>query len=188
MQSDQAADAIAAAVRQAASLYHRLVLVVGPASAGKTDALEAVRKRTGAPLVNLGLELSRRMLELTADQRPLQLRPVLTQLVETLDEGGSPALLDNAHPGHQRSRGAQLDKGGSLLLLDNIELLFDPTLKQDPLHLLQGLSRNKIIVAAWTGALEDGKLRYAAAGHPEHRQYPARDLLAVPFPAGGQAT
>ena len=187
MQSDQAADAIAAAVRQAASLYHRLVLVVGPAGAGKTDALEAVRQRTGAPLVNLGLELSRRMLELTADQRPLQLRPVLAQLVEALDEGGGTVLLDNAHLGHKHSRDAQLDEGG-LVLLDNIELLFDATLKQDPLHLLQGLSRNKTIVVAWTGALEDGKLRYAAAGHPEHRQYPARDLLAVPLQAGGEVT
>ena len=164
MRPDQAADAIAAAVQQASALYHRLVLVVGPAGAGKTAALEAVRKRTGAPLGNLGLELSRRMLELTTGQRPLQLHPVLAQLVESLDEGGGPVLLDNT------------------------ELLFDATLKQDPLPLLQGLSRNRTIVAAWTGALECGKLRYAAAGHPEHRQYPACDLLAVPLQAGGEAS
>ena len=164
MRPDQAADAIVAAVRQAATLYHRLVLVVGPAGAGKTDALEAVRKRTSAPLANLGLELSRRMLELTAGQRPLQLRPRLEKWMETV--------------------GAASD----LVLLDNTELLFDATLKQDPLPLLQGLSRNKTLVAAWTGAIEDGKLRYAAAGHPEHRQYPARDLLAVPLQAGGEAS
>ena len=163
MQSDRAADAVAAAVQQAASLYHRLVLVVGPAGVGKTKALEAVRERTGAPLANLGLDLSRRMLELTVSQRPLQLRPFVEQLVETLDEGGG------------------------LVLLDNIELLFDATLKQKPLSLLQGLSRNKTVVAAWTGVLEDGKLRYAAPGHPEHRQYSVGDLLVVPLQAGGEA-
>ena len=104
------------------------------------------------------------MLELTTGQRPLQLRPFLEKWMETV--------------------GAASD----LVLLDNTELLFDATLKQDPLPLLQGLSRNKTLVAAWTGALEDGKLRYAAARHPEHRQYPARDLLAVPLQAGGGAS
>ena len=164
MRPDQAADAIAAAVRQATALYHRLVLVVGPAGAGKTAALEAVRKRTGAPLGNLGLELSRQMLDLTAGQRPLQLRPLL-----------------------EKWMGA-MGAASEVVLLDNTELLFDASLKQDPLPLLQGLSRNKALVAAWTGALEGGKLRYAAAGHPEHRQYPARDLLAVPLQAGGEAS
>ena len=153
--SYQVTDAIFARLQQVAPRYHRLVLVVGPAGAGKTNALEAVRKRTGAPLANLGLELSRRMLELTLDQRPLQLRPFLEQLLETLDEGGG------------------------LVLLDNTELLFDATLKQEPLSLLQGLSRNKTVVAAWTGVLEDGKLRYAAPGHPEHRQYPPDDLRSL---------
>jgi hypothetical protein len=38
-----------------------------------------------------------------------------------------------------------------LVLLDNIELLFDVHLKQDPLRLLQGLSRNKTVVATWNG-------------------------------------
>ena len=164
MRPDQAADAIAAAIRQATALYHRLVLVVGPVGAGKTAALEAARKRTGAPLGNLGLELSRRMLDLTAGQRPLQLRPLLEKWMETMGAASE------------------------VVLLDNTELLFDASLKQDPLPLLQSLSRNKTLVAAWTGALEGGKLRYAAAGHPEHRQYPARDLLAVPLQAGGEAS
>ena len=59
------ADQIIRKVKQAAELYHRLLLVVAPAGAGKTTALHDVRDRTGAPLVNINLELSRRMLELT---------------------------------------------------------------------------------------------------------------------------
>ena len=161
--ANQATDAVAAQIRQAASLYHRLVLVVGPAGAGKARALESVRERTGAALANVGLELSRRMLDLTVRQRSLQLRSLLDELVKTA--------------------GAASD----VVLLDNTELLFDANLQQDPLPLLQSLSRHKTIVAAWTGALEDGKLRYAVPGHPEHRQYPARDLLAVPLQGNDEA-
>ena len=144
---DQIANAIVASIRQAAQLHYRLVLVAGPVGAGKSDALATVSTHTAAPLVNVGLELSQRMLEFTARQRPLRVRSLLEQLVEAA--------------------------GGDIVLLDNIELLFDAGLQQDPLRLLQGLSRNKTVVAAWTGTLDNGTLRYAVPGHPEHWRYPA---------------
>jgi hypothetical protein len=98
------------------------MLVVAPAGAGKTTALQDVRDRTGAPLVNVNLELSRRMLDLTERQRALQLPRLLREIVDNGDE--------------------------EMILLDNIEVIFDIGLKQDPLRLLQGLSRNKTVVAA----------------------------------------
>ena len=149
---DQTTEAIVAGIRQAAQLYNRLVQV--PLGTCNTNALAAVSEHTGAPVVHVGLELSQRMLEFTARQRPLQVRPLLEQLVEAAD--------------------------GDIVLLDNIQLLFDASLQQDPLRLLQGLSRNKTVVAAWTGTLVGGTLRYAVPGHPEHRRYPAADLLVVP--------
>ena len=60
------------------------------------------------------------------------------------------------------------------ILLDNIEILFDVALKQDPLRLLQGLSRNKTIVVSWNGSIENDFLTYAVPGHPEYRRYPTR--------------
>ncbi len=140
-------------VRHAESLYHRLVLAVGPPGAGKTKALQAVAARTSAPLVNVNLELSRRMLDLTEQQRPLKV---------------------------QRLLGAVLaETGGDLVLLDNTEMLFDVSLRQDPLRLLQGLSRHRTIAAAWTGSLEADHILYAVPGHPEHRRQPIdRTLIA----------
>ena len=44
----------------------------------------------------------------------------------------------------------------------------------------------KTVVAAWTGTLASGTLRYAASGHPEHRRYPATDLLTVPVGTDGE--
>ena len=66
-----------------------------------------------------------------------------------------------------------------VVLLDNIEILFDTSLNQDPLRLLQGLSRNKTVVAAWSGYIESEHLVYATPGHPEYRRYPIQDLLIV---------
>jgi hypothetical protein len=69
--------------------------------------------------------------------------------------------------------------GDQVVLLDNIELLFDVSLKQDPLRLLQGISRNRTVVAAWNGMVADRFLIYARPGHPEYRRYPIDDLVVV---------
>jgi len=73
------------------------------------------------------------------------------------------------------------DDGNQMVLLDNIEIIFDNGLKQDPLRLLQGLSRSKTVTAAWNGNIVENSLTYAAPDHPEYKRYPVRDfLLASP--------
>lgn len=146
------ADKVIARLDFAAELYHRLILVAAPSGSGKTAALQDIAKRRGAPLLNLNLEVSRRLLDLTEMQRALQLPRVLEDVVGRED---------------------------SVVLLDNIEILFDIALEQDPLRLLQGLSRNRTVVASWNGAVNNGYLVYATPEHPEHRRYPARDLVVV---------
>jgi len=147
------ADRVIRRIGQAAELYHRLVMLVAPAGAGKTAALQDVHERTMAPLVNVNLELSRRMLDLTERQRALQLPRLLAEIV-----GASAA---------------------DVVLLDNVEVLFDVSLKQDPLRLLQGLSRNKTVVAAWSGSIDGEHMVYATPDHPEYKRYPLRDFLVV---------
>lgn len=147
------ADQVIRNIKQAAELYHQLILVVAPAGAGKTTALNDVRDHTGAPLVNVNFELSRKMLELTERQRVLQLPRLLREIVDNSD--------------------------GEMILLDNIEVIFDVGLKQDPLRLLQGLSRNMIVVATWSGNIVEGSLTYAVPDHPEYRRYPMRDFLVA---------
>ncbi len=147
------ADRVIKRIGQAAKVYHRLVMLVAPAGAGKTAALQDVHERTAAPLINVNLELSRRMLDLTERQRALQLPRLLTEII-----GASAA---------------------DVVLLDNIEVLFDVALKQDPLRLLQGLSRNKTVVAAWSGSIDGEHMVYATPDHPEYKRYPLRDFLVV---------
>ena len=140
-------------IKEVATLYYRLILLVDLVDSGKTMELKEVQRQTNAPMINVNLELSRRMLELTERQRTLQLPKLLGEVV-------SSASTD-------------------LVILDNIEMLFDTHLKQDPLRLLQGLSRNTTIVSSWSGAIEDGSLIYAAPEHPEYRKYPVRELCIV---------
>lgn len=147
------ADQVMRKIKQAAELYHRLMLVVAPAGAGKTTALTYVKERIGAPLVNVNLELSRRMLELTERQRALQLPRLLREIVD--------------------------DAASEVVLLDNLEILFDVSLQQDPLRLLQGLSRNKTVVAAWNGSIDKDHMTYAVPDHPEYRRYLVRDFLVA---------
>ncbi len=147
------ADRIMRGIERSAGLYHRLLLVAAPAGAGKTAALQEVRDRAGAPLVNVNLELSRRMLDLTERGRALRLPELLQE------------IAGNA--------------SGGIVLLDNIEVIFDVGLKLDPLRLLKGLSRGKTVAAAWNGAAAEGFLIYAAPGHAEYRRYPLHDLSVV---------
>ena len=161
--SDQASVAIVAGIGQAAVLYHRLLLVVGRTGAGKTQALESVGAQTGARFVNLGLRLARSLHELTVRERPLRVQELIEELV-----------------------GSE-DKGRDVVLLDNIEVLFDGGLRQDPLRLLQGVSRERTVVAAWPGTLGGGRLRYAAPPHREYREYPAHGLLTVALEHGDEA-
>ena len=147
------ADQVMRRIDQVVDLYHRLIMLVAPAGTGKTAALRDVHERRGAPLVNVNLELSRRMLDLTERQRALQLPRLLAELVNTSE--------------------------ADVILLDNIEVFFDVSLKQDPLRLLQGLSRNKTVVAAWSGSIDGEHMVYATPDHPEYRRYSIRDVLVV---------
>ena len=150
------AEQVIGQIKHATELYHRLMLVVAPAGAEKTTALKEVRERAGVPLINVNLDLSRRMLDLTERQRALQFPLLLMEIV------------NNA--------------AGDVVLLDNIEILFDVSLKQDPLRLLQGLSRNKTVVVAWNGSIDSDHMTYAVLDHPEYRRYMVRDFLVI-YPA-----
>lgn len=137
---------------QAENLYHRLVLLVGESGSGKTAALRIVAGELGIDVINVNLALSAKLIELTERQRTLRLSALFGGIVE---------------------------EAGTVALLDNIEILFDHGLCQDPLRLLQSVSRNRCVVASWNGAVTGSKLTYAEGGHPEYRSYDAREALIV---------
>lgn len=145
-------DKIRRSLLEAEGCYFRLVLLVGETGSGKTGVLRDIAEEFGSSVVNVNLALSGELLELTAKQRSLRLPGILDQIA---DQAPSPVVLDN------------------------LEILFDKDLQQDPLRLLQGISRNRAVLASWNGIMNSGRLMYAETGHPEYRSYDSVDALIV---------
>jgi hypothetical protein len=133
--------------------YYKLILAVGPARLGKTTALSELAARHNWPRLNVNLRLSQKLLDLTHRQRAVRVAGILDDLVR--------------------------EAASDVVLLDNIELLFAEDLAQDPLRLLQSLSRNRTIVAAWPGIFDGTSLTYAEPGHPEVRRYSTPQAVIV---------
>lgn len=133
------------AVPTVQDLYYKLILAVGPARSGKTAGLAMVAQHRGWVRLNVNMRLSEPLLELTQKQRKVKVAAILDETIRA--------------------------ENSSVVILDNIELLFAQELEQDPLRLLQGLSRNQTIIAAWPGTIDGGCLTYAEPGHPEARRY-----------------
>ena len=146
-------EAVAEKIGHAQSLYHRLVIVMGADGSERTSASRDIAECIDAPRINVSLELSRRLLDLTERQRRIRVPELLGRIVT--------------------------ETAGDVVLLYNIELLFDITLRQEPLGLLQRLSRRRTVVATWNGSMEGGYIHYAVPSHPEYRRYPVDGVLVV---------
>ena len=141
------------AIQQAGNQYFRLVILAGPPRSGKTTILQSISQKLGCELVNVNLELSKKMLELTRTQRPRQVERLLKEVIAAVP--------------------------GQIVLLDNLEILFDTSLQVEPLRLLQVSSRNRTITTSWSGSYRDSTLTYGEPGHPEFVQFKQVEGIVV---------
>jgi hypothetical protein len=149
-------------VASAPTLYHRVVFLVGQSSNARSDVLATLAGNHKWPVVNLGLAFSQQLLDVPRRHRATTAPQVLADLL-----GGV---------------------SGDVLLLDHIEVLFTPELAQDPVRLLQGLSRNRTLVVSWPGVRNGTTLVYAEPGHPEYYKQPIAELVYVEISGAEQAT
>ena len=139
-------------VDEISSLYCKLILVIGPPDSGKSVLLAGLARRRQATVLSVGSALGRSLLSVPISPRHLQAPDLHRELEDKSAVNG-------------------------LVLLDNIELLFDRTLRLNPLDLLKRHARARRIAAAWPGDLRDNRLSYATMGHPEHQDYGAQDVV-----------
>ena len=139
-------------IESAQMLYHRLILVVGIPGSGKTQAIRKVAKAFETNVWNINYELSKRLLDYSQKSRGRETSIILREL---LDSSNKPVFFDNT------------------------EILFDKSLGQNPLLLLQGLSRNNTIVATWDGSVLGHNLTYAEPNHPEYQRYSTNNLIII---------
>ena len=132
-------------VSVAENQFYRLILVVGNSRTGKTLLLRKLSELRLWPLININLSLSDQLLELNVHQRALKVPFLFDQLIQ--------------------------ENRNEVIMLDNTELLFDPLLSQNPLRLLQQISRNQTMIVAWSGDYDGHILTFATRSHPEFRSY-----------------
>lgn len=100
--------------------------------------------REGIPTVNIGLYLSEQLRLVPSDKRPFDVAKWLRKAIN--------------------------DQKNDVVCLHNIEYLFDPELKQNPVKLLEAHSGNTVLLVIWPGKAENGVLNYATPEHPEYYQ------------------
>lgn len=144
---------INSAIAQAGTRYHKLVLVVGGPSSGKTALLRYLSDQFHIPMLNLGLELSKKLLNLTVRERKLKASDLIADLLDTQE---APRLA-----------------------VDNTEIVFDTSLMLNPQGLLQNISRTRLLIWSWNGGVEEGHITYAYPGHPEYQRIPSAEMTLV---------
>ena len=131
--------------------YHRLIFLLLPGE----DSIESqwtlnFSDTFSIPLINVGVELSEKLLDIGGRERSMKVQQLMTDIIQS--------------------------RKASQVMLRRIEVLFDRSLRLDPLALLQMLSRNTTLLVVWPGDVSDDHLLYATPDHREYKKYPAVGL------------
>jgi hypothetical protein len=148
------------AISLAPGSYSRLILLVGPSDSGKTRILQEISAEKSLNILNVNLEMAKALMELPIQRRESRASYIFSDIIHD--------FLSETTVGEDK-----------IVLLDNLEILFDKDLKLDPLSLLQGVSRNIIIIASWNGSYSSNHLTFAKIGHPEYRFYDQIDAQII---------
>ena len=156
--SNPALDRLERLVAEVGDLQSKLILLAG--NGGKTKLLRSLGERLQSLPVNVGVKLGQRLAATPVFERGFSANELLRDITVSA-------------------------RSNAPLLLDNLEVLFEPSLKINPLDLIKRLAHARRVVAAWPGEMRDDRLVYASMGHPEHRDY-TRDGVVVFETAQGQ--
>lgn len=126
---------------QRTTFYHCVLLVNSDVCRLQQHA-EKLAGDKGWPILLMGRMLAEAILTVSPKQRSVEAQRVLR------------GLLSEAGPGP--------------VVCADMDLLFDPTLRLDPLRLLREASRETALVVAWPGSYSGSVLAYAV---PEHSHY-----------------
>ena len=149
--SNPALDRLERLVAEVGDLQSKLILLAG--NGGKTKLLRSLGERLQSLPVNVGVKLGQRLAATPVFERGFSANELLRDITVSA-------------------------RSNAPLLLDNLEVLFEPSLKINPLDLIKRLAHSRRVVAVWPGEMRDDRLLYASMGHPEYRDY-TRDGIVV---------
>lgn len=141
--------------------YHKLVLLVGDFSSGKTWLMRRVREEIGGAYLNVNLELTRQLLTIDARTYTTKASDLLKDLCDAQESDGP-------------------------LFLDNIELLFSPEVgRLNPVDLFKKVSRERVVVLSLPCRLT-GRTRaeYSEPGRRDHMNLDLSGFTVIELEGG----
>jgi len=136
-----------AAVTQAEYRSFKLVLVTIPKELHRE--IEAEILNNPIRLVNLSKELARKLVSLSIRDRVRRL------------EGEVEKVTNDC---------------GSSVWLTKLDVLFEPTLENDPMRLLKSIAKSQTVVAIWPGEITETSLVYSKPGKSDYKTYSLKEL------------
>lgn len=140
-------------VARARGEHFRLVWVAGGSSSERTALLRSMAEADGGVFVELGKTLSRALLDV-----PVPLRTA------SVEESFAACFAESP----QKST-----------CLDNIEILFEPSLRINPITLIKRASRHSLLIVAWPGAISQECLLFGPSDHPAHLKIAMQELESI---------
>lgn len=125
-----------------ADAYINCLLIVHPDTSKLKDVIDHLHQEHDWPFLDISGQLSKALLSKSARRRMRYARSWLQDTCNNVT--------------------------ADLVMCTNIDLLFDPSLGIDPLHLFRQKGREQKIIVAWPGAFKKDILSYAVPGHAHY--------------------
>jgi hypothetical protein len=132
--------------------YYPCLLLVSPEIQVLSAAQSYFLAHYEWKVLSIGHVLSRELRSVAPAKRPRRVRDVLQTTVQA--------------------------RGSGPLLCTEVDLLFHPSLQQNPLRLLREASRRETLIVLWPGTYENDTLAYAVEEHGHYRTFANPDLCS----------
>lgn len=136
-----------AAVTQAEYRSFKLVLVTIPKELHRE--IEAEILNNSIRLVNLSKELARKLVSLSIRDRVRRLEAEVDKIANDC---------------------------GSSVWLTKLDVLFEPSLENDPMMLLKMVTKYQAVVAIWPGVITETSVVYSKPGKSDYKTYSLKEL------------
>ena len=142
-------------VARARDQHFQLVWLAGASSRRRSDLLRTLADAENGIFLELGKKLSSLLIEVPVPLRPASVEECFTDCLS-----------------------ASPDR---LTCLDYLDILFEPSLRINPVSLVKGASRHTSIVASWPGKVSKDGLCFGPPDHPAHFLISERELESAIF-------
>jgi len=119
-----------------------------------SHSLKKIAKELDIPYIKLSLSLSEKLKDIPIHRRARKVKAIVQYILK--------------------------EYNSKIFCLDYIELLFLPTLEQDPVRLFEDLSKNYILIISWKRKNQMGNsLIYGDRNHPEYYSCSEHEAIII---------